>query len=62
MKILDEETVVRYHVEFDEAETVLLKSIGFLPPYAEPRARMWSTKAEIDTVREMLAKARKGTS
>ena len=62
MKILAEETVVRYHVEYDEQETLLLKRIGFLPSYAEPRARLWSTKAEIDDTRGMLAKAKTGLS
>jgi hypothetical protein len=59
VKILDEETVVRYHVEYDEAETLVLKSIGLLPPYAEPRARLWSTKAEIEDSEILMAKARK---
>jgi hypothetical protein len=59
MKIIDQETVVRYHVEFDEAETLILKQIGFLPPYAEPRARLWSTQAEIDETNTMIAAARK---
>jgi hypothetical protein len=62
MKILDEETVTRYHVEYDEEETIILKTIGFLPPYAEPRARLWSTKAEIDDTATMLAKVREGRS
>jgi hypothetical protein len=57
MKILAEETVVRYHVEFDEKETLLLKAIGFLPPYAEPRARLWSTQTEIDETNKMLVQA-----
>ena len=60
MKILAEETVVRFHVEFDEEETLILKLIGFLPPYAEPRARLWSTKAEIDDTAELLTKAKEG--
>ena len=58
MKILAEETVVRYHVEYDEQETVLLKHIGFLPPYAEPRARLWSTAAEIDETNALMAEMR----
>ena len=58
MKILDEETVVRYHVEYDEEETVMLKLIGWLPPYAEPRARLWSTQTEIDETEKLLAKAK----
>jgi hypothetical protein len=58
MKILAEETVVRYHVEFDEEETVILKLIGFLPPYAEPRARLWSTQAEIDDTNKLIANAK----
>lgn len=58
MKILAEETVVRYHVEFDEEETILLKSVGFLPPYAEPRARLWSTKVEIEETNRVLAQAK----
>lgn len=62
MKILAEETVVRYHVEFDEAETVLLKRIGFLPPYAEPRARLWSTVAELEITKAALAKVKEGLS
>lgn len=58
MKILAEETVVRYHIEFDEEDTDLLKAIGFLPPYAEARARLWSTKAEIDETEAMIAEAK----
>lgn len=58
MKILAEETIVRYHVEFDAEETGLLKAIGFLPPYALTPARLWSTKAEIEETETMLAKAR----
>ncbi len=54
MKILAEEIVTRYHVEFDEEETLLLKLVGFLPPYAEPRARLWSTQAEIDETKRIL--------
>ena len=61
MKILAEETVVRYHVEFDEEETLLLKGIGFLPPYAELRARLWSTAAEVEETRAMLMKAKEGS-
>lgn len=57
MKILAEETIVRYHVEFDERETSILKSIGLLPPYAEPRARLWSTQAEIDETKQLLHEA-----
>lgn len=62
MKILAEEIVVRYHVEYDEQETLVLKRVGFLPPYAEPRARLWSTKAEIEDTNAMLAKAKAGPS
>lgn len=76
MKILAEETIVRYHVEFDEEETNLLKACGFLPPYAEPCARLWSTKTEIEnteavlahmraelaTARALLAKAKRATA
>ena len=58
MKILAEETVVRFHVEFDEEETLALKSIGFLPPYAESRARLWSTQAELDETQVALTQAR----
>jgi hypothetical protein len=58
MKILAEEIVVRYHVEFDEKETLLLKGIGFLPSYAEPRARLWSTAAEVEATKAALATAR----
>ena len=58
MIVLAEESVRRYHVEFDEEETLLLKAIGFLPPYAELRARLWSTFAEIEATKEMLAKAK----
>jgi hypothetical protein len=47
VKILSEETVVRYYVERDAEETVLRKSIGFLPPYAAPCARRWATTVEI---------------
>ena len=54
MKILGEETVVRYHIEYDERETRILKLIGFLPPYAEPRARLWSTQAEIDDTNKLI--------
>ena len=62
MKILAEETVIRCHVEFDEEETALLKRIGFLPPYAEPRARLWSTVAELEVTKEALAKVKAGLS
>lgn len=62
MKILDEETVVRYHVEYDEEETVLLKLIGWLPPYAEARARLWSTQTEIDETSKLLTQAKEGRS
>jgi hypothetical protein len=62
VKIIDQETVVRYHVEFDEEETLILKSIGFLPPYAEPRARLWSTQAEIDDTNELIARAKEARS
>ena len=58
MKILAEETVIRYHVEFDEEETALLKRIGFLPPYAAPRARLWWTSAEIEEGKAVLAQAK----
>ena len=58
MKILAEETIVRYHVEFDVEETALLKAIGFLPPYASTPARLWSTKAEIAETETLLAEAR----
>ena len=57
MKILAEETIVRYHVEFDEEETGLLKAIGLLPPYASTPARLWSTKVEIEETATLLAKA-----
>ena len=59
MKILTEEVTVRYHVEFDEEETALLKRIGFLPPYANPRARLWSTPAEHEATLAVLAEARR---
>ena len=62
MTIIGEESVRRYHVEFDEEETVLLKRIGFLPPYAEPRARLWSTYAELEETKAMLKKAKEGLS
>jgi hypothetical protein len=62
VKILAEESIRRYHVEYDEEETVLLKSIRFLPPYAEPRARLWLTYAEIEDTKTMLAKAKAGLS
>lgn len=58
MKIVAEETVTRFHVEFDEEETLLLKLVGFLPPDAEPRARSWSTHAEIFDIAGMLTKAK----
>ena len=59
MKIIEEEIVTRYHVEYDAEETRLLKSIGFLPPYAKSPARLWSTKAEIEDTNEMIANAKK---
>jgi hypothetical protein len=62
VKILAEETVVRFHVEYDEEETLLLKAIGFLPPYAEARARLWSTQAEIDSTAQLITDKRKGLS
>lgn len=62
MKILAEEIVVRYHVEFDEEETTLLRAIGWVPPHGEPCARLWSTKAEITEWNAVLAQARKPVS
>jgi len=61
MKILAEETVVRYRVEYDEEETALLKSTGFLPPYATSPARLWSTAAEIEETCVLLAFAKETT-
>ena len=58
MKILAEETVTRYHIEFDEEETVLLRRIGLLPPHAEACACLWATAAEVETARTMLARAK----
>lgn len=58
MIILAEESVRRYHVEFDEEETLLLKAIGFLPGSAHGHARLWLTFAKIETAKEMLAKAK----
>ncbi len=55
MKVLAEETIVRCHIEFDEKETILLKSVGFLPPYVDPRARLWLTTAEIERCSALLA-------
>jgi hypothetical protein len=62
MKILADETVVRYHVEFDEEETVLLKRVGLLPPWAEPRAQLWSTTAELEEAKQMLTKEKERPS
>ena len=62
MKIIGEETVIRYHVEYDAEETRLLKAIGFLPPYATVPARLWSTQAEIDSTATMIAEARQKRS
>lgn len=58
MKILEQEIVSRFHVEYDEAETAILKQIGFLPAYAEPRARLWSTQAELDVTQEIIDRQR----
>lgn len=58
MKILEEETVVRYHVEYDEEETKLLKRIGFIPPYAATCARLWLTEPEVTAGKVMLEKAK----
>jgi hypothetical protein len=58
VKILAEETVTRYHVEFDEEETRILKLVGFLPPYAWPRAQLWSTQAEVDETKLVLTRAK----
>lgn len=58
MKVLREEITPRYHVELDEAETTLLKHIRFLPPHAEPRARMWVTSAERVELEELLRSTR----
>lgn len=55
MKVIGEETVVRYHIEFDETETLLLKTVGWLPPEASSRARLWSTEAEVADTKTMLA-------
>ena len=62
MKIIGEEAVIRYHVEYDEEESALLKAIGFLPPYAVVPARLWSTKAEIDSTATMLVEAKQKRS
>lgn len=61
MKILEQELVVRLHCEYDEEETLLLKSIGWLPPTAQPRARMWSTQDEITATEELLERIRRST-
>ena len=62
MKILSQENVVRYHVEFDEEETALHKAYGLLPPYAEPCARLWLTAIELEESKALLAKAKAGQS
>jgi hypothetical protein len=62
MKILDEAVVTQYYIEFDETETALLKMIGILPPHAEPRARLWSTKDEIEETKAILARAKETVS
>ena len=62
MKILAEETVTRYHVEYDEEESNLLKAVGFLPPYATVPARLWSTQEEINATDAMIAEARQKRS
>ena len=60
MKVIAEETVTRYHVELPEAETLLLKTLGWsAPPEAEPRARMWATEAEVAEAVKILAKLKK---
>jgi hypothetical protein len=59
MKIIAKEEAIRYHVEFDEEETALFKSVGFLPPHAEPRARLWLTEADMDKTLAMLTQAKK---
>lgn len=58
MKILDQEIVARFHVEYDEEETMILKVLGLLPPYAETPARLWSTQTEIDNADILIASAR----
>ena len=62
MKILAEEIVVRCHVEYDEEETALLKSIGFLPPYATSPARLWLTAAELAETKAMIERAKEAAS
>ena len=62
MKILAEETVTRYHVEYDEEESNLLKAIGFLGPRAMVPTRLWSTQAEIDSTNALIAAARQRRS
>ena len=62
MKILAEQILVRVLVEYDEHETLVLKAIGWLPPYVQPCARMWSTKAEIEETAKRLAKKKEGCS
>jgi hypothetical protein len=61
MKILEQELVVRFHCEYDKEETKLLKSIGFLPPTATPRARLWNTQDEITATEELLERIRRSS-
>jgi len=62
VKIIDQEMVIRYHVEYDEEETLILKSLGLLLLYTEPRARLWFTKAEKDQADALIAKVREEIS
>jgi len=62
VKILAEESVVRYLVEYDEEETLILKSLGLLLLYTEPCARLWFTKAEKDQADALIAKVREEIS
>ncbi len=50
MKIIAEETIAEETVVRYRVETLILKRIGFLPPYAELRARLWSTQAETNAI------------
>lgn len=56
MKVIGEEQITRYHVEFTEAEARYLRSIGFLPPrvtHGQP-ALLWATHEELEQVRGLL--------
>lgn len=58
MKVLANDLVRRYHLQFDAYEASLLRSIKFLPPRETPEpADLWCTLDEIHGLLEALPSA-----